>query len=93
MTVAYHHQDNDHHLLEHKDGNYLYGTSFFLLISEVDRTFPQVSNLNNVIFSVAGLFTGSFIALFSVYAILAHLAGIFSATEPYYIETVYPVFR
>ncbi|KAG0492003.1 hypothetical protein HPP92_005062 [Vanilla planifolia] len=40
-----------------------------------------------------GLFTGSFMTLFTVYAILAHLAGIFSSTsQTYYMETVYPVF-
>ncbi|ONK63845.1 uncharacterized protein A4U43_C07F19530 [Asparagus officinalis] len=40
-----------------------------------------------------GLFTGSFAALFSVYAILAHLSGIFStSTQVGYMETVYPVF-
>lgn len=42
----------------------------------------------------AGLFTGCFVTLFSVYAILAHLAGLFSpGTEAGYVETVYPVFR
>ena len=42
----------------------------------------------------AGLFTGCFVSLFSVYALLAHLSGIFSpSTELDYMETVYPVFR
>uniref|UniRef100_M1BFS8 Xenotropic and polytropic murine leukemia virus receptor pho1 n=1 Tax=Solanum tuberosum TaxID=4113 RepID=M1BFS8_SOLTU len=40
-----------------------------------------------------GLFTGCFVTLFSVYAILAHLSGMFSTrTEAAYVETVYPVF-
>ncbi|KAL6519894.1 Acid phosphatase pho1 [Orobanche minor] len=40
-----------------------------------------------------GLFTGSFVTLFSVYAILAHLSGMFSPrTETAYMETVYPIF-
>lgn len=42
----------------------------------------------------AGLFTGTFVSLFIVYAILAHLSGMYSAaTEASYIETVYPIFR
>lgn len=44
--------------------------------------------------SLAGLFTGSFVTLFSAYIILAHFSGMFSATaEAGYIETVYPVLR
>ncbi|KAL6522765.1 hypothetical protein OROHE_016612 [Orobanche hederae] len=40
-----------------------------------------------------GLFTGSFVTLFSVYAILAHLSGMFSPrAETAYMETVYPIF-
>ncbi|PIN06342.1 putative small molecule transporter [Handroanthus impetiginosus] len=40
-----------------------------------------------------GLFTGSFVTLFSVYAILAHLSGMFSpAAKASYMETVYPLF-
>ncbi|XP_073287979.1 phosphate transporter PHO1-like [Primulina huaijiensis] len=35
------------------------------------------------------LFTGCFVTLFSVYAILAHVSGMFS---PVYMETVYPIF-
>lgn len=43
---------------------------------------------------VAGLFTGSFVTLFSVYVILAHITGMFSsATQAAYMESVYPVFR
>ncbi|KAK8613028.1 hypothetical protein V6N13_104351 [Hibiscus sabdariffa] len=38
-------------------------------------------------------FVGSFVSLFTVYIILAHLSGIFSpSTETAYMETVYPVF-
>ncbi|XP_057783527.1 phosphate transporter PHO1-like [Salvia miltiorrhiza] len=40
-----------------------------------------------------GLFTGSFVTLFCVYAILAHISGMFSpATQTAYMETVYPIF-
>ncbi|KAF4349332.1 hypothetical protein G4B88_003164 [Cannabis sativa] len=40
-----------------------------------------------------GLLTGCFVSLFSVYAILAHISGIFSPTKgTVYMETVYPVF-
>lgn len=43
---------------------------------------------------IAGLLTGCFVSLFSLYAILAHLAGIFKPnSERLYVETVYPVFR
>ena len=43
---------------------------------------------------IAGLFTGSFVTLFTVYAILAHISGMFSPrSEKNYMETVYPVFR
>ncbi|MCL7030635.1 hypothetical protein MKW94_029892 [Papaver nudicaule] len=54
---------------------------------------PQVNKASHMITFLVGLFTGSFVALFSVYAILAHMSDIFSArTEPGYLETVYPVF-
>uniref|UniRef100_A0A803R9T6 EXS domain-containing protein n=3 Tax=Cannabis sativa TaxID=3483 RepID=A0A803R9T6_CANSA len=40
-----------------------------------------------------GLLTGCFVSLFSVYAILAHISGIFSPTKGIiYMKTVYPVF-
>lgn len=45
-----------------------------------------------VVVVVAGLFTGCFVTLFSVYGILAHLCGMFSPTTSY-METIYPVFR
>lgn len=50
--------------------------------------------INNLVLIATGLFTGSFVTLFSVYAILAHISGMFSpGTEADYVETVYPVFR
>ncbi|XP_051128083.1 phosphate transporter PHO1 isoform X2 [Andrographis paniculata] len=42
-----------------------------------------------------GLFTGSFVTLFSVYAILAYVSGLFlsaNGNEAAYMETVYPIF-
>ncbi|KAH6834643.1 phosphate 1 [Perilla frutescens var. hirtella] len=40
-----------------------------------------------------GLFTGSFVTLFGVYAILAHISGMLApATQAAYMETVYPIF-
>ncbi|KAI4369711.1 hypothetical protein MLD38_018125 [Melastoma candidum] len=54
---------------------------------------PQQSKDSHMITFFVGLFTGSFISLFSIYAILAHFAGIFSpSTDLSYIEIVYPVF-
>ncbi|XP_058094655.1 phosphate transporter PHO1-like isoform X2 [Magnolia sinica] len=54
---------------------------------------PQQHRASHMVTFLVGLFTGCFVTLFSVYAILAHLAGMFSATtEAGYIETVYPVF-
>ncbi|KAJ8639225.1 hypothetical protein MRB53_015919 [Persea americana] len=54
---------------------------------------PQQSRSSHMVSFLVGLFTGCFVTLFSVYAILAHLSGMFSAsTETAYIETVYPVF-
>ncbi|XP_008789431.2 phosphate transporter PHO1-2-like [Phoenix dactylifera] len=54
---------------------------------------PQQPKDSHMITFLVGLFTGSFVTLFSVYAILAHLSGIFSSTtEAGYVETVYPVF-
>lgn len=44
--------------------------------------------------SAAGLFTGSFVALFCVYAFLANIYGtLTSKHETDYVETVYPIFR
>ncbi|XP_008813337.2 phosphate transporter PHO1-2-like [Phoenix dactylifera] len=54
---------------------------------------PHQPKDSHMITFLVGLFTGSFVTLFSVYAILAHLCGIFSSpTEAGYVETVYPVF-
>ncbi|KAK8948026.1 Phosphate transporter PHO1 [Platanthera guangdongensis] len=54
---------------------------------------PNQPKESHVVTFFVGLFTGSFVTLFSVYAILAHMSGIFSSTsEPGYMETVYPVF-
>ncbi|KAJ7954680.1 Phosphate transporter PHO1 [Quillaja saponaria] len=54
---------------------------------------PHQQKDSHMVTFFVGLFTGCFVSLFSVYAILAHLSGIFSpSTEPAYMETVYPVF-
>lgn len=56
---------------------------------------PQKPRESHTITFFVGLFTGSFVTLFVVYAILAHLCGIFSSSssdEAGYMETVYPVF-
>ncbi|KAG1361513.1 phosphate transporter PHO1-2 [Cocos nucifera] len=54
---------------------------------------PHRPKDSHMITFLVGLFTGSFVTLFGVYAILAHLCGIFSpTTEPGYVETIYPVF-
>ncbi|XP_042449942.1 phosphate transporter PHO1-2-like isoform X1 [Zingiber officinale] len=52
---------------------------------------PQQPKESHIITFLVGLFTGSFVTLFTVYAILAHLCGIFSS-ESDYMETVYPIF-
>ncbi|KAF8392158.1 hypothetical protein HHK36_022500 [Tetracentron sinense] len=53
---------------------------------------PQQKKESHLITFFVGLFTGCFVTLFSVYAILAHLSGMFSPTEADYMETGYPVF-
>lgn len=54
---------------------------------------PQHHRDSHMVTFFVGLFTGCFVSLFSVYAILAHLSGLFSpGTEAGYMETVYPVF-
>ncbi|KAJ0966511.1 hypothetical protein J5N97_023428 [Dioscorea zingiberensis] len=53
---------------------------------------PQQRKNSHAITFFVGLFTGSFVTLFCVYAILAHLCGIFSSVESGYLRTVYPVF-
>lgn len=54
---------------------------------------PQRQRESHMVTFFVGLFTGCFVSLFSVYAILAHLSGIFRPnSERSYVETVYPVF-
>ncbi|KAL6185146.1 hypothetical protein ACLB2K_041281 [Fragaria x ananassa] len=54
---------------------------------------PRQQKESHMVTFFVGLFTGCFVSLFSVYALLAHLSGIFSpSTEMDYMETVYPVF-
>lgn len=53
---------------------------------------PQQPKSSHMLTFFVGLFTGCFVTLFSVYALLAHFSGMFSATEAAYMETVYPVF-
>ncbi|XP_027367394.1 phosphate transporter PHO1-like [Abrus precatorius] len=54
---------------------------------------PQQPKSSHMVTFLVGLCTGSFVSLFCVYIILAHLCGIFSpSTEPAYTEAVYPVF-
>ncbi|KZV33740.1 hypothetical protein F511_33482 [Dorcoceras hygrometricum] len=50
---------------------------------------PQQNTESHMVTVFRGLFTGCFVTLFSVYAILAHLTGMFS---PSYMENVYPIF-
>lgn len=54
---------------------------------------PQTQKASHMVTFLVGLFTGCFVTLFSVYAILAHVSGLFAATsETGYMETVYPIF-
>ncbi|KAJ4969094.1 hypothetical protein NE237_015795 [Protea cynaroides] len=55
---------------------------------------PQQKKNSHMITFLVGLFTGCFVTLFSVYAILAHLSGMFSSRTDSggYMEIVYPVF-
>ncbi|KAK7278436.1 hypothetical protein RJT34_23464 [Clitoria ternatea] len=54
---------------------------------------PQQHKDSHMVTFLVGLSTGCFVSLFCVYAILAHLCGIFSSrNEQAYMETVYPVF-
>ncbi|KAJ3672137.1 hypothetical protein LUZ60_006858 [Juncus effusus] len=52
---------------------------------------PQDNRDSHTITFFAGLFTGTFVTLFGVYAILAHFCGIFTSSSGY-VKTVYPVF-
>ncbi|XP_011073562.1 phosphate transporter PHO1 [Sesamum indicum] len=54
---------------------------------------PRRHKDSHMVTFFVGLFTGSFVTLFTVYAILAHLSGMFSPpTQAAYMETVYPLF-
>uniref|UniRef100_A0A7N0UPM2 Phosphate transporter PHO1 n=1 Tax=Kalanchoe fedtschenkoi TaxID=63787 RepID=A0A7N0UPM2_KALFE len=54
---------------------------------------PQEHKESHMVTFFVGLFTGCFVALFFVYAILAHLSEKLSpVTGTTYVETVYPVF-
>ncbi|XP_071713702.1 phosphate transporter PHO1-like [Rutidosis leptorrhynchoides] len=54
---------------------------------------PRQQKDSHTITFFVGLFTGSFVTLFAVYAILAHISGIISSSsQTDYVETVYPVF-
>ncbi|XP_061370781.1 phosphate transporter PHO1 isoform X1 [Gastrolobium bilobum] len=54
---------------------------------------PKQHKDSHMVTFLAGLSTGCFVSLFCVYAILAHLCGIFSpSNEQAYMRTVYPVF-
>ncbi|CAN6462051.1 unnamed protein product [Victoria cruziana] len=54
---------------------------------------PQSQKDSHMITFLVGLFTGCFLTLFTVYAFLAHLSGMYSSsTQTDYMETVYPVF-
>ncbi|XP_073027410.1 phosphate transporter PHO1-like [Primulina eburnea] len=50
---------------------------------------PRQNAESHMVTFFVGLFTGCFVTLFSVYALLAHVSGMFS---PVYMETVYPIF-
>lgn len=56
---------------------------------------PQQQKDSHMVTFFVGLFTGCFVTLFVVYAILAHISGMFSPgskDESGYMETVYPIF-
>ncbi|KAF9606910.1 hypothetical protein IFM89_029509 [Coptis chinensis] len=54
---------------------------------------PQPHKASHMITFFVGLFTGCFLTLFGIYAMLAHVSGMFSSSfEVGYMETVYPVF-
>ncbi|KAL0366890.1 UNVERIFIED_CONTAM: Phosphate transporter [Sesamum radiatum] len=54
---------------------------------------PRRHKDSHMVTFFVGLFTGSFVTLFTVYAILAHVSGMFSPpTQAAYMETVYPLF-
>ncbi|OAY28126.1 phosphate transporter PHO1 [Manihot esculenta] len=54
---------------------------------------PQQRKESHMVTFLIGLSTGCFLSLFSVYAFLAYMAGIFSPNvRRSYVETIYPVF-
>ncbi|KAL9240288.1 hypothetical protein vseg_014526 [Gypsophila vaccaria] len=56
---------------------------------------PHQQKDSHMVTFFVGLFTGCFVTLFVVYAILAHISGMFShgsQDESGYMETVYPIF-
>ncbi|KAK3003187.1 hypothetical protein RJ639_019916 [Escallonia herrerae] len=54
---------------------------------------PQQRKESHMVTFLVGLFTGSFVTLFSVYSILAHMCGMFTPrADAAYMETVYPIF-
>ncbi|KAG2662433.1 hypothetical protein PVAP13_1KG537800 [Panicum virgatum] len=54
---------------------------------------PQQPRNTHMITFLVGLFTGTFVSLFIIYSVLAHVAGIFSSTgSPTYMDIVYHVF-
>ncbi|CAN6245675.1 unnamed protein product [Urochloa humidicola] len=54
---------------------------------------PQQPRNTHMITFLVGLFTGTFLSLFIIYSVLAHVAGIFSSTgSPTYMDIVYHVF-
>ncbi|KAJ1281563.1 hypothetical protein BS78_04G315000 [Paspalum vaginatum] len=54
---------------------------------------PQQPRNTHMITFLVGLFTGTFVSLFIIYSVLAHVAGIFSSTgNTAYMEIVYHVF-
>ncbi|XP_065625952.1 phosphate transporter PHO1-like, partial [Quercus suber] len=54
---------------------------------------PQQRKASHMVTFFVGLFTGCFVSLFTVYALLAHLMGIFyGGRRKDYMNTVYPIF-
>ncbi|KAI6693591.1 hypothetical protein NL676_021301 [Syzygium grande] len=54
---------------------------------------PHQQRDSHMVTFFVGLLTGCFVTLFSLYAILAHLTGVFSSKGyPNYVDIVYPVF-
>ncbi|XP_050239305.1 phosphate transporter PHO1 [Quercus robur] len=54
---------------------------------------PQQRKASHMVTFFVGLFTGCFVSLFTVYALLAHLTGIFYGDRRKdYMNTVYPIF-